>query len=266
MNTYFKLCLIIFYISFTNILSETIEATGRASGVVQSDQITLNFEFFGNGRNYNLASQQYSKNWNIMKGDMRKLGINYVPTSDYSVTPSGTERGREVYTAKANAKIFTNSLTKSVQISNRLDNYSFVRNKYILYNYSTKKIQEKINSLIDEAIIKAEENALKQLEENYFIKGVNDSNIEVDTDSNRLEYASRSEKNKYAGKKGYKFINLSVTITYELGVFSQSRYSSRSARPIGVSKTVNSPEKKQSIEKYRPAIRKSLVAKAQSQS
>ena len=128
---------------------------------------------------------------------------------------TGQFRERKIYSVSAKLEINFNTLTKASQVSNLLAKKTFIKNQYTLYSYYKAKVNRKIEELVDNGILKAEEKSLKEEEnEGKNIIRVIDPGIEVDPETRFLKYATGQERHYYKDKKGYKLVNISVSIIY----------------------------------------------------
>jgi hypothetical protein len=188
--------------------------------------------------------------------------VNVVKSSEYSLKKTGQFRERKIYSASAKLEINSNTLTKASQVSNLLAKKTFIKNQYTLYSYSKSKVNRKIEELVDDGILKAEEKALKEEESegNYIIRVI-DSCIELDAETRFLKYATEQERHYYKDKKGYKLVNLSVSIIYgyeEIKLFNNR--GNRAATDEVRSKTFRI--QKQNVPQYRSAVRSKLLKSA----
>lgn len=251
---------------------ESITATGGASGVVASDDITINCQIYAEAFSAKRAEIKFYKQFDFLQEDLKKLGVSKVKSSDFSVKKTGQKGEKDLYTASAKLEIYADSLTESTQVSKRLEKLSYIRNQYALYSYSKEKINKKIEELLDSAILKAEEKAVEEAEQSgKYITRVIDSDITVDAEARFLKYASEEERQRFRGKKGYKFINLSVSIVYGVEEFEEYQRSFRAGpRGRGAKAAVYEGSKKaegykvqkESVSKFRSGVRSKLLASA----
>jgi len=210
---------------------ERITATGQASGAVASDSISIFFDINGLGYSENDAKAYFYRNLKSLRDDVKKLGVNNFPIEKLTVKKTGKQGDKDIYTATAKSRIDLSNLKSAKQVSDRLDQQrKFVKNKYVYYKYTDKKVHGEIERLIENAILQADENALKQIKgTGKYISRILDSKINIDMQATSMTYVSKEVRARYANQKGYKYINLSVTIVYEVKKFDSKTGDAESA-------------------------------------